>query len=287
MTASLIFQTRPLSLSTVSEFRIVSKKAVAFFRMNRHLMLAPRAITNLIIDSCLALVYPQACQVCGGIVESRKFGVACESCWQQTHIFGDRETMCWKCGATGGGSFAGNKTEVRCRRCDDDAFTVARACGTYEGALRAAVLLLKREPQISGKLVALLLKACEQHPLNQATRIIPVPLHKDRESTRGFNQASVIAQALSKATTLPIDETSLMRVRHTTRHRAGMDARDRRESVAEAFAVQYPELIKGERVLLIDDVFTTGATVSACAQVLIEAGALDVFVLTLARPSQF
>jgi len=63
-----------------------------------------------------------------------------------------------------------------------------------------------------------------------------------------------------------------------------MDARDRRESVKKAFAVSYPALIASERVLLIDDVFTSGATVSACAKVLIEAGAADVFVLTIARP---
>jgi predicted amidophosphoribosyltransferase len=71
---------------------------------------------------------------------------------------------------------------------------------------------------------------------------------------------------------------------HTERHRAGMDARARRESVADVFAVRHPKLVTGQRVLLVDDVFTTGATVSACAAVLREAGTQDVFVLTLARP---
>jgi ComF family protein len=133
-------------------------------------------------------------------------------------------------------------------------------------------------------LVDLLANVQRRHPLNQATRIVPVPLHQERQKARGFNQAAVIAEALSARVSLPIDEISLMRTEHTSRHRAGMDARDRRESVANAFTISYPALIAGERVLLIDDVFTTGATVSACANALLDAGAAEVFVLTIARP---
>ena len=247
-------------------------------------MLATRA-ANLFYDSCLALLYPQACAVCGDSVESRALGVVCEKCWRATRLFTGNETMCWKCGALSLGVVAPEQRQaVRCRRCDEDAFTVARACGTYEGALRASVLLLKREPQVCRKLVDLLVNVQQQYPLNQATRIIPVPLHTEREKTRGFNQAGVIGHALEQAVSLPIDETSLKRTEHTTRHRAGMDARDRRESVENAFTVSYPALIAGEKILLIDDVFTSGATVSACAKVLLQAGAADVFVLTIARP---
>ncbi|HBB89414.1 MAG TPA: hypothetical protein DC047_17560 [Blastocatellia bacterium] len=247
-------------------------------------MLATRAV-NLFYDSCLALLYPQACAICGDSVESRALGVVCEKCWQATQIFTGDETVCWKCGALSLGSVAPEqRDEVRCRRCDADAFTVARACGTYEGALRASVLLLKREPHVCRMLVDLLAKIQGQHPLNQATRIIPVPLHLEREQARGFNQAGIIGRALSEAVSLPIDEISLKRTEHTARHRAGMDARDRRESVENAFTVSYPALIAGERILLIDDVFTSGATVSACAKVLLEAGAADVVVLTIARP---
>jgi ComF family protein len=247
-------------------------------------MLATRA-ANLFYDSCLALLYPQACAVCGNSVESRTLGVACEKCWQQTQIFTGNETVCWKCGALSAGSVAAEqRDQVRCRRCEADAFTVARTCGAYEGALRASVLLLKREPHVCRKLVDLLANVQRRYPLNQATRIVPVPLHHQREKDRGFNQAGVIARALSAAVSLPVDEISLVRTEHTARHRAGMDARDRRESVEKAFAVSYPALIAGERILLIDDVFTSGATVSACAKVLLAAGAAEVFVLTIARP---
>ena len=82
---------------------------------------------------------------------------------------------------------------------------------------------------------------------------------------------------------LPVDEVSLVRTEHTERHRVGMDAKDRKKTVNEAFAVTYPALVSGETVLLVDDVFTTGATVSSCAKALLEAGASKVFVLTIAR----
>ena len=78
-----------------------------------------------------------------------------------------------------------------------------------------------------------------------------------------------------------------MRITHSERHRAGMDAIARRSSVAKSFAVRFPRLVAGEKILLIDDVFTTGATVSACAEALLGAGASAVFVLTIARPVRY
>ena len=113
---------------------------------------------------------------------------------------------------------------------------------------------------------------------------MPVPLHPERERERGFNQAAVLARALAQSTQLRCDEWSLARAVHTYRHRTGMDARSRRESVTGAFEVRRPRLIENESVLLVDDVFTTGATASACAEALKNAGAKEVFVLTVARP---
>lgn len=243
--------------------------------------------TSSLYDAALALLYPQACAVCGAQqVEARADGVACATCWRETRIFSVEETMCWKCGAPGlGTATAESKREgIRCRRCEMEAFTAARACGIYEGALRASALALKREPYVASRLARLMFEAQQKAPLNQATRIVPVPLHPERMRERGFNQASALAAALARSTGLPLDESSLVRTLHTPRHRAGMDARARRESVHKAFAVQHPRLIEGERILLVDDVLTTGATVSACASALRAAGATEVFVLTLARP---
>lgn len=243
---------------------------------------------NIAYDSLLALVYPQSCAVCGGSVESRALGVTCADCWQQTHTFTGAENLCWKCGLPGIGTVPDEKREeVRCRRCDGDDFIAARACGVYEGALRASILALKHSPHVCGRLVELLSETQMRSPLNLATCIVPVPLHPEREKARGFNQAAVIGRALSRVSALPLDEVSLLRTIHTNRHRAGMDARDRRATVADAFRVSYPALIAGERVLLVDDVFTTGATVSSCAKTLLDAGAAEVFVLTIARPVRY
>jgi ComF family protein len=224
-------------------------------------------------DAVLTLAYPQICVICGSSVEQRRFGVACEECWKGTRIFADDEEICRKCGAPG----------PPCGRCESLAFTAARATGIYTGALRESVLLLKRQPYLPQHVQRLLVAAVMREPLNSCTRVAPVPLHPKRLKTRGFNQASIVAQALSKAVKLPLDEVSLVRVSTTEKYRAGLDRKGRRDTVAGAFAVTHPRLIEGENILLIDDVFTTGATVSACAEALANAGARNVFVLTVAR----
>jgi ComF family protein len=250
-------------------------------------MLATRAV-SVCYDALLSLVYPQACGICGSSVESRALGAACSSCWDQTRIFSEAETLCWKCGQPAVGKVAEEKREtVRCHRCDDSEFTAARACGVYEGALRASVLQLKREPHVSRRLIEQLLRTQQRSPLNAATRIVPVPLHAEREQDRGFNQAALIARELSLATSLPLDDVSLIKVKNIKLHRAGMDAKGRRDTVADAFRVAHPALVAGEKVLLVDDVFTTGATVSSCADALRQAGASEVFVLTIARPVDY
>jgi len=231
----------------------------------------------MFLDALLTLAYPQACAMCGSSVEQRRFGVACEACWVATTIFTGRERLCWKCGV------AALHEEVKCRRCDLHSFTAARAVGLYEGALRESALQLKRRPYLPRHVEELLIATARREPLNASTRIVPVPLHAKRLRARGFNQASIVAQVLAKASGLPLDEVSLLRVAGSEKHRAGMDAKGRHDTVAGAFIVTHPALVADENILLVDDVFTTGATVSACAEALLEAGAAKVFVLTIAR----
>lgn len=247
---------------------------------------------DALYDAALALVYPYACAVCDvRSVEARADAPACDGCWRQTRVFSGDETLCLKCGAltmgvTGATDAAGVREQragVRCRRCDAESFTAARAVGLYEGALRASVLALKHEAHVSRRLARLLCEAQGRPPLDAATRIIPVPLHPMRERERGFNQAASLGLAVASRTRLPFDDLSLTRTTYVERHRAGMDARGRRETVEDAFAVARPRLVEGECILLVDDVFTTGATVSSCARALRAAGAVDVFVLTIAR----
>ena len=247
-------------------------------------MLSPGRSLSTLYDAALALVYPQACAVCRASVESRNDGVACAECWEAARLIDKDDTLCWKCGAVTLARVSEERRKtVRCHKCDQDTFDGARACGFYEGALRASVLELKRQPRVAPRLRQLMFATQQREPLNRAEIIIPVPLHRDRERKRGFNQAALLARELARISSLPFDEHSVVRRIHTERHRAGMDSKARRKSVAGAFAVRHRDLIEGKRVLLIDDVFTTGATVSACAAALKDVGANEVFVLTIAR----
>ena len=199
-------------------------------------------------------------------------------------MFAEGQTLCWKCGALSAAIVPESKREtIRCSRCDDDFFTAARACGNYESGLRASILELKRQPNVPPRLVDLMVAVTQRPPLRNADLVLPVALHPARERERGFNQAQILATEIARRTGLPLELHVLVRTVQTAMHRAGMDAKARRKSVTSAFAIRHPELVRGRKVLLIDDVFTTGATASACAQVLQRAGAEAVFVLTIAR----
>ena len=242
-------------------------------------------ISDPIYDAFLTLAYPQPCALCKKNVEKRRFGAACADCWASTEIFTGNETLCWKCGAIAPGLLAHVDAEtVRCHRCDTQLFESARACGFYEGALRESVLLLKRQPTLSDYLVELLIRVAQRPPLDATTRIVPVPLHAERERRRGFNQAVIIARAVGSKLRLVVDDVSLVRVGGSEKYRAGLDVKGRHDTVANAFVVRIPQLIADEKVLLIDDVFTTGATASSCTGALLKAGAKAVQVLTIARP---
>ncbi|HVE55778.1 MAG TPA: ComF family protein [Pyrinomonadaceae bacterium] len=234
-----------------------------------------------IYDSLLTLAYPQICQVCSNCVEMSADGVVCRKCWQRARIFSGSETLCAKCSA-----FLQEKPsnfQTFCRVCDEHFYDTARAVGLYENALAASILHLKREPFVAKTLKNLFISAFEKSPFQDSSVIIPVPLSKKRFLERGFNQAEVLAEILAKQTNLKIDRQSLARKVHTPVHRAAMDRRARELTVENAFEVTRPKLVKGEKILLVDDVFTSGATTSTCAKVLKKKGADKVYVLTIAR----
>jgi ComF family protein len=112
--------------------------------------------------------------------------------------------------------------------------------------------------------------------------IMPVPLHVQRLRWRGFNQAQLLARPLARAVRLPLDPHALHRVR-PTRPQVDLDETQRRHNVAGAFRVARTDRVAGRRILLVDDVFTTGATVNECSRVLLRAHAKQVDVLVLAR----
>jgi ComF family protein len=160
-------------------------------------------------------------------------------------------------------------------------FDAAYSFGAYDGALRDLIHLFKyrriaplAEPL--GRMMGSAFPRDERFDV-----IVPMPLHWMRRWRRGFNQAELLSRSLSVQTGLPIRR--LARRKRFTAAQAGLTNAGRRSNVTGAFTVPRPDSVKGLRLLLIDDVFTTGATAGACARALKRAGAARVAVLTLAR----
>lgn len=112
--------------------------------------------------------------------------------------------------------------------------------------------------------------------------IVPVPLHIKRLRERGFNQSLILARALGKKYSMDVD-FSLLKRRKFTLTQTGLDKKEREKNISGAFVAVLPERIQNRNLILIDDVYTTGATINECAKTLVKAGASQVAVLTLAR----
>jgi len=196
------------------------------------------------------------------------------------------DPVCDGCGAAfemDGGAFASE----RCAAClaQPYAFARARAACFYDEASRGLILKFKHgDHQPFAPLFARWLSRAAAPLLVEADVVAPVPLHRWRLLSRRFNQAAEVARPLARAAGLDYLPDALVRQAHTT-SQGGKSARGRRLNVKAAFAVTPAgaRRIKGRRVLLVDDVLTTGATAEACARALLEAGARAVDLAVIAR----
>lgn len=236
---------------------------------------------GLIRDTLLSAVFPRHCYLCERLAESSGDGYVCAECWASTRFFTGLETLCVKCGAYL--SDAEPLFDVYCGDCDDAAFDAAFSLGPYRDGIRASILSLKTKPHAAQRLID---KAAglyrERFEIKEMT-IVPVPISAGKKLERGFNQAEIIADKLSRELGLGSDKHSLARTVDTKTHRAAMDRKAREASVKNAFVIKRKNLIEGKDILLIDDVFTSGATASECAEALKKGGASSVNVLTLGR----
>lgn len=161
--------------------------------------------------------------------------------------------------------------------------------GLYAPPLDQAIHALKYEGKrrLAEPLGVVLAEAYRRAagPFRLPDVVLPVPLHGRRQAERGYNQAALLARVLSREAGLPLVEDAMQRVRDTPQQ-VGLGAAERRQNVAGAFACwpRHPALA-GKRVLVLDDVCTTGATLAACAEALLLAGARQAWGLVLARPS--
>ena len=220
----------------------------------------------------------------------------CAVCWVEISAEAhDASTdLCVRCGDRA--EVEGQSPEqAHCSAClrDEPAFEKAVFFGLYRGRMREAIHKLKygRLTPAARGLGKMLAAAIEElyGVAPQEMLVVPVPLHRHRAATRGFNQTRLLArQALKELGRkrpdwkLTLAERSLLRTRHTE-SQAGLTADERRVNLKGAFGVSEPEAVRGRHVLVVDDILTTGATARATALALKEAGAETVWIATLAR----
>jgi ComF family protein len=164
-------------------------------------------------------------------------------------------------------------------------YAIARAVGRYEGTLLTAIHLFKYRGKIGiGRVLGRIMAefAGGQWDMQMFSAIIPVPLHRKRLRERGFNQAVILAREVARRFSLPLEFMTLRRQVFTV-PQVGLGREERSVNVRGAFRVQKPAKVAGRRILLVDDVTTTGSTLTECASALVQAKAEAVAVLTLAR----
>lgn len=205
----------------------------------------------------------------------------CERCLGEPAPL-DAEYFCISCRTPFLNSFPLD-SEGRCALCRSGlrGFDAAYSYGSYGGALRQLIHLLKydRMRPLAAPLSAFLLRSLPRDEVFDV--IVPVPLHWRRRWKRGFNQSELLARGLSRSTGIPVSR-ALRRVKPGAAQ-AGLSNSARRRNVNQAFRCGAGEPLRGKRVLLLDDVMTTGSTATACARALKGAGAARVALLTLAR----
>jgi ComF family protein len=237
------------------------------------------------LDPLLDLVFPAICPVCRKRSDDPRHRPFCVACWAELpRLVGPG---CATCGTPYPG-LGGDLVCGECRQAPAPPYAFVRAVAEYRGGMRDAIHALKygRRAAVGAPLGALLAEVGAARlpgpPAAVADALVPVPLHPTRRRERGFNQAELLADVCAAAWSVPALGGAMRRQRPTP-PQAGLDGPARRRNVIGAFTVVRPGEVVGRRLILVDDVLTTGATAGAAARALLDAGARAVGVLVLAR----
>jgi len=232
--------------------------------------------------TALDLIYPRHCLACGEWIDYSCAGHVCPGCAAKIIMIGAER--CGRC-AMPLGPYTEPQDECPHCRGADLRFCGASAPCRYVGVVRELVHALKYKtatclaPAFAELMIADLTAT---GIVNNVTLVMPVPLHRQKQANRGYNQAELLAQRMTARCRLPLATGHLVRVRNTPTQTA-LTRSEREQNLRGAFEVRRAERFKDQSVLLCDDVMTTGATASECARVLRAAGAKAVYVSVLAR----
>jgi len=244
-------------------------------------------------ESLFSVLFPSDCRICGIPLLNVSRLPVCPDCLSGIGPVSGK--VCTVCGervlsAYAEGDAEGFRECPACRRIERP-FERAVAYGSYDGGLRELIHLLKYNgvspaASVLGRMLAEALIPLHAVFQQEKIVVVPVPLYRGKRRQRGFNQAELIARALVKASVMSdrfeLAPNVLRRTRET-HSQIGLTSHQRRENLRGAFAVVCAAGVTGREVLLVDDVYTTGTTVSECSRVLRRAGAARVWVATVAR----
>lgn len=237
------------------------------------------------INALASVLFPAPCRICGEVVTTASLLPICEKCMAALAPL--KGPLCAHCGRPFASEMATDAESPLCFACRRGvyAFDCARSYGSYNDEMARAISLLKydRVTRLGGWFASRLEEVISREAqLFAADVVVPVPLHPARRRERGYNQAELIARPLAKKLHLPLRAYLLVRTKPRP-PRLLLSRRERWESVRGAYEMRKGAQVDKLRVLLIDDVCTTGATLDACARALKRAGAKSVIGLTVAR----
>ncbi|MGB9082149.1 MAG: ComF family protein [Desulfuromonadaceae bacterium] len=232
----------------------------------------------------LDVLLPPICHICHSFIPDAVPPHICPDCRERLPRVAS--PLCPICGIP----FVGAGDDHRCGAClaHPPRFDTARAHFLYEGAIRDLIHSFKynQRTHLRYPLALLALEGVDGFLADQAPQlIVPVPLHRSRLRQRGFNQAVLLGRVLSRQLSLAMLPDTLVRTR-PTEPQVDLSAAERRLNVKGAFSVPRPDRVEGKRILLLDDVMTTGSTMNECAKELKKAGAGMVIAVTIARTAR-
>lgn len=242
------------------------------------------SVKELLNDVC-DIIFPPQCLACAEIINQPTKQLFCSDCLEKINFITDN--FCPICGMpfllnSAGSHVCGSCLENKPYYCQ------ARAVAAFETVIMDAIHKFKYGRNISighalGSFMADF--AFPDFDFSEYSLLIPVPLHIKRLRERGFNQSLLLARQIGKKYKLPVDFSLLKRCKFTLTQ-TGLNKAEREKNVKGALTVADEKKVNGQNIILIDDVFTTGATINECAKVLLKAGAQKTAVLTLSRVTQ-